>query len=820
MIFICYLWLKVLINMDMDTFKEKAKEPINEPVEPNSRRSYKLYLGIFWGLFSSIILFLVILFYSISDGKLGFMPSFEELENPKNNLASEIYSSDRIILGTYFKENRSNISYDKLSPHLVNALIATEDIRFHKHSGIDIRALMRVISGVATGQSKGGGSTITQQLAKMLFPRENFKNKFSIVFRKLREWAIAVKLEKRYTKNEILTMYFNKFDFLNLAVGVKSAAKVYFNVTPDSLKIEQAAMLVGMAKNPSLFNPLRRPDTTLHRRNVVFSQMLKYNYINQVQFDSLKQIPLELEYQKVDHKLGIATYFREYLRMNLNAHEPKSKNYYRYLDFERDSVRWIEDPMYGWCNKNKKTDSTYYNLYRDGLRIYTTLNSKMQRYAEEAVQEHLGKDLQPNFFKEQKGRTKAPFSNDLTKAQIKGIMKTAMRRSSRYHDHRRARLSKDSIETIFNTPTPMKIFTWNGEVDTVLTPMDSMRYYKHFFRAGIMSMEPHTGYVRAYVGGPNYKHFQYNHVSQGKRQVGSTFKPFLYTLAMQEGISPCYKVPNVPTTFVLPNGQEKKEWTPKNSGNTKYDGKMVTLKWGLANSINYISAWLMNRFKPQSVVSIAKRMGITSDIIPVPAICLGVTDISLHEMVGAFNTFPSKGVHVDPVFVTRIEDKYGNVLATFVPDKKEAISEKTAYLMTNLLQNVVYRGTAIRLRLKYGLKNEIAGKTGTTQNQSDGWFMGFVPKLTTGIWVGCEDRAVHFNSIALGQGANMALPIWALYMQKVYADSLSLDYSIEDKFELPFGGLDVNVNCDDFGAEDPAILQERIRAKEDDDDLM
>lgn len=767
--------------------------------EVNKTRSkYKKIILLFWVLFVLSIISVGVLFFMISRGDLGFMPSFEELENPRTNLATEVYSSDQQLLGKYFKENRSNVKFSELSPYLVNALIATEDARFFEHSGIDFKSLGRVIikTIISGDKASGGGSTITQQLSKLLFPREKFTSKKDIIIRKLREWIIAVKLEKRYTKDEIIALYFNKFDFLNLAVGIKSASKVYFNTSPDSLKIEEAAMLVGMAKNPALFNPLHRPDTTLQRRNVVLNQMYKYKYITKSEYDSLKELPLNINFQKVDHKLGIAPYFREFLRQKLTAKKPKRKHYYDLAQFKADSLEWINNPLYGWCNKNKKSDGTKYNIYEDGLRIYTTINYKMQFYAEQSVKEHLFKDLQVAFYKEQKNRKKAPFAWNVSKKQIKALMTASMHRSDRYKKLKRNGKTEDEIIKIFNEPVKMTIFSLNGEIDTLLSPMDSIKYYKYFLRSGFMSMDPHTGYIKAYVGGTNFKHFQFDHVTMGKRQVGSTFKPFLYTLAMQEGYSPCYKVPNVPVSFILPNG---KTWTPKNADKTKHDGKMVTLRWGLANSVNSISAWLMKQFNPYAVIEIARKMGIVSYIEPVPAICLGTPDISLYEMVGAFSTFANKGVHVTPIYVTRIEDKDGNILETFKAKSNEAMSEKTAYLMINLLQGVVLGGTSMRLRFKYHLTNDIAAKTGTTQNQSDGWFMGLTPNLVSGCWVGGEDRGIHFAGIRLGQGANMGLPIWALFMQKVYADS-TLGYSTNDRFERP-PGLKIELDCKKYDKE-------------------
>ncbi|MFA8435954.1 MAG: penicillin-binding protein 1A [Marinifilaceae bacterium] len=767
------------------------KDIQNTDQKPASR-SFKKYIVAFWSLFLLGGIGVVFLFIGVSKGFFGFMPTFEELENPKSNLATEVYSSNDELIGKYYYKNRSFVNYSDLSPYLINALIATEDIRYREHSGIDVRGLGRVVKGLATGnKSAGGGSTISQQLAKMLFPRERFEKGYELVFRKFREWVIAVKLERSYTKEEIMTMYFNKFDFLNLAVGIKSAANVYFNTTPDSLRIEQAAMLVGMAKNPAYFNPLRREELTWNRRNVVLAQMVKYDYLSQNEYDSLKQLPLGIDFQRVDHKKGIAPYFREFLRTTLTAKEPKRKNYpsWNYQKFKEDSLEWANNPFFGWCNKNKKNDGTNYNLYRDGLKIYTTIDSRMQRYAEQAVSEHLGKDLQIAFDREKQNHRNPPFSDDLTDEDVENTMLLSIRRSERYRVLRNKGLSMDSIRKIFETPVKMKIFSWKGERDTLLSPMDSMFYYKGLWRAGFMSLVPQTGEVRAYVGGPNYKHFMYDMVTLGKRQVGSTIKPFLYTLAMQEGLSPCDRVPNIPQTFILPDGTP---WASKNSS-SKNEGKMVTLKWGLANSINNISGWVLKQSNPEAVVRMARKMGVVSRIDAVPSIFLGTSEISLREMVGAYGTFANKGVYITPRFVTRIEDKKGNVIARFNPDKHEVMSEQTAYLMTNLLEGVVQKGTGRRLRHTYHLYNPIGGKTGTTQNHSDGWFMGITPELVSGVWVGAEDRAVHFEGIYYGQGANMALPIWALYMKKVYEDS-SLNISQGD-FERP-RGVRLNLDCD------------------------
>lgn len=725
-------------------------------------RKYRKWL---WYLAISPLLIIFFLIFLISLGLFGDMPNIQDIENPRSNLASEIISSDGKLLGTYFVENRSQVEFKQLSPHLVQALVATEDERFYNHSGIDFQALSRVLfkTVLLFQKNSGGGSTITQQLAKMLFDtREALSG--GILIRKLAEWVIALNLERHYTKEEIIAMYLNKFDFINGAVGVKMASSVYFNTSPDSLRLEQAAMLVGMAKNPALFNPLRRPDTTMHRRNVVLYQMLKNDLITETQFDSLKNMPLGLEFKSVDHNQGLATYFREYLRSF----------------------------MLDWCKNHLKPDGKKYDLYRDGLRIYTTIDSRNQRYAEEAVKEHLSK-LQDEFFKHWKGKENAPFFN-MSKEDVDKLMRISMKRTERYHNLKEAGLSESAIEKEFNTKIKMRVFSWKGEFDTLMSPMDSMLYYKYFIRTGMMSVEPSTGYIKAWVGGINYKHFKYDHVKVGRRQVGSTFKPFVYALAMQEGYSPCYRVPNIPVTFHLEDGQS---WTPSNADD-EHNGEMVSLKFALANSINYVSAWVIKQFRPQAVVDLVKKMGITSQIEPVPSICLGTPDISVYEMVGANAAFVNKGVWVEPIFVTRIEDKNGNVIQEFSPNTNEALDENTAYATLSLMEGVVQFGTGARVRNRFKIPYPVAGKTGTTQNNSDGWFMGLTPDLVSGVWSGCEDRSVHFRSTALGQGANMALPIWGLYMQKVYADS-TIKIS-RGGFDPPKGPFNIELDCKKFDA--------------------
>lgn len=752
-----------------------------------------------WSFIVIPMVMIFMLFFHISKGNLGFMPSFEELENPKSNLATEVYSEDGVLLGTFFKENRSRTEFSELSPFLVDALIATEDERFMSHSGVDFKGLMRVfVRTVLLGnESSGGGSTITQQLAKMLFPREEFTNPVQKVNRKFREWVIAIKLEKSYTKEEIIAMYLNQFDFLYQAVGIKNASMVYFSCNPGELKIEQAAVLVGMAKNPSLFNPVRRPEQALKRRNIVLLQMLRNQKITQHQFDSLKQIPLVTKFQRVDHTMGKATYFREYLRTTLNASKPEKDNYYNPVTFAEDSTEWENNPLFGWCHKNFKPDGTPYDIYKDGLRVYTTVNSKMQEYAEEAVIEHLKYDLQVAFDNEKKYQQTAPFTEKLTKEEVNDLMTLGMKRSERYRVLKNQKVSMDSILKNFKTPTEMTVFSWRGEVDTVMTPMDSIRYYKHFLLAGFMAMEPRTGFVKAYVGGIDYKHFQYDHVIQAKRQIGSTFKPFLYTLAMQNGFSPCDYVSNVPITLTDPKTGEL--WTPKGGGKEEYERKTVSIRFGLRHSLNNITAWLMSQFGPSAVIDIARNMGVRSEIPEVLSICLGVADLTLYEMVGAYSSYANKGVYTQPIFVTRIEDKNGNLLATFTPKMNEAISEKTAYLMIDMLKGVANKGTAVRLRNDtYQIFSEVAAKTGTTQNQSDGWFIGITPNLVSGVWTGAEDRATHFDGLSLGQGANMALPIWAIFMNKVYNDG-TLGVTREDVFEKPADFIDLPDCADILG---------------------
>lgn len=729
------------------------------------------FIRLFWlGILSPIIGIAVGVWFA-SMGWFGPLPTFEELENPQQNLATEIYAFDGVLLGKFFYENRSPVTFDQLSPNIINSLIATEDERFREHSAIDAKSLARAIVGALTGRSAGGGSTITQQLSKMLFTNVS-RSKIERVKQKFKEWVISVRLERNFTKDEILTMYFNKFDFLYLAVGVKSAAKIYFNTTPDQLTVEQAAVLVGMAKNPSLYNPKRFPENALKRRNVVLGQMHRNGLMTESELDSLSLLPIELDFKRSNHNDGLAPYFREYLR------------------------KYMKD----WLKEHKKPDGSEYNLYADGLRIYTTIDSRMQQYAEEAVATHMP-FLQEQFYQHWEGEgtdtVPAPFDQELREGQVDTLMMYAMKRSERHRKLRKRQATDKEIDEVFHTPTKMNVFTWEGGVDTVMSPMDSIMHYKYLLQTGMMSMDPQTGFVKAWVGGIDHHYFQYDHVKEAKRQVGSTFKPFVYATAIdQHNYSPCMKVPNVQVIFEKESWGLEEDWIPRNSGE-KYGGEL-NLKEALANSVNTVTAYLMKQVGPRKVRKMARAMGLKSNIPPAPSICLGTPDVSIYEMVGAYGTFANKGVYTSPIFLNRIEDKNGVVLDEFNPITKEVLSEEKAYVMLNLMQGVTTEGSGVRLRWRYGFKNQIAGKTGTTQNQSDGWFMGVVPNLVTGVWTGAEDRAVHFRSITLGQGANMALPIWAEYMTRVYKDK-DLGVS-KDDFEAP-NRLGIELDCTAFEKE-------------------
>ena len=741
-----------------------------------------------WILLAIGVVAVVTIFVSISKGWIGYMPPVEELENPSYKFATEIFSEDDKVLGTwsYSKENRVYTAYKDLSPNIINALIATEDVRFVEHSGIDAKALFRafVKRGLMFQKNAGGGSTLSQQLAKQLFTENVARNTLQRLFQKPIEWVIAVKLERYYTKEEILSMYLNKFDFLNNAVGIKTAAHTYFGCEPKELKLEEAATLVGMCKNPSLYNPVRFNERSRGRRNVVLEQMRKAGYITEAECDSLQALPLKLTYNRVDHKEGLATYFREYLRGVMTAPKPVKSDYrgWQMQKFYEDSLSWETNPLYGWCAKNKKKDGTNYNIYTDGLKIYTTINSRMQQYAEDAVKEHLGDYLQPVFFKEKEGSKNAPYARSLPEKRVEELLTKAMKQTDRYRLMKEAGASEREIRKAFDKPEEMTVFSWKGDKDTIMSPMDSIRYYKSFLRTGFMSMDPMNGHVKAYVGGPNYVYFQYDMAMVGRRQVGSTIKPYLYTLAMENNFSPCDQVRHVEQTLIDENGTP---WSPRNANNKRY-GEMVTLKWGLANSDNWISAYLMGKLNPYNLVRLIHSFGVRNKAIdPVVSLCLGPCEISVGEMVSAYTAFANKGIRVAPLFVTRIEDSDGNVISTFAPQMEEVISVSSAYKMLVMLRAVINEGTGGRVR-RYGITADMGGKTGTTNDNSDAWFVGFTPSLVSGCWVGGDERDIHFGRMTYGQGAAAALPIWALYMKKVYDDP-TLGYDQQETFKLPQG---------------------------------
>ena len=740
---------------------------------------HKTFLTWFWGIFLGGMLVAWLVIWLITKGALGYLPPLEELQNPKNTFASEVISSDMVSLGRYYRyENRIGVQYTDLSPQLIQALIATEDARFYDHTGVDFKSMFRAV--LKLGRA-GGGSTLTQQLAKQLWsPRAN--NIFERAMQKPIEWVIATKLERLYSKDEILLMYLNQFDFLYNAVGIQTASQVYFSTTPQKLKLEEAATLVGMCKNPSLYNPVRYPERATGRRNVVLSQMEKYGYIDEHTRDSVSAIPLELNYSSVDHKQGLAPYFREFLRCMLIAKEPKQSDYseWNQQQYKLDKWQWDNNPLYGFCEKNHKADGSKYDLYQDGLKIYTTIDSRMQRYAEEAVNEHM-REQQVSFFKELQRKKNAPFSRSLKQSEIDGIMNRSMRQTDRYRALKKADMSAEEIERDFMTPREMQLFTYDrGMIDTILSPYDSIKWQKSFLRCGFMSMDPHNGHVKAYVGGPDFAHFQYDMVTKGRRQVGSTIKPYLYTLAMDEGMWPCEKVVNEPITLYDANGRE---WKPRDT-HDKYKGDTVTLTWGLKNSSNWIAAYLMSLFTPEQLVKMMRSFGIQGEIVPVVSLCLGPCEVSVEEMVDAYTTFANKGIRTEPLYVTRIEDNNGNVIGMFSPNTHEIISETTSYKMIHMLRAVMDGGTGVRVRYKYGVNAPMGGKTGTTNNNSDGWFMCFTPSLVNGAWVGGEDRGIHFDNMAEGQGAAMALPICALYMQKILADQ-ELGYDPNEQFDVP-----------------------------------
>lgn len=792
-----------------DKSKNQGKNPINPySTSANSeksgkkrkrRRNYSIvrWLWISFLSLGFVIFFLMMLIYN---GVIGYMPPIEELEDPHDKLASVVMASDGTTeLGRYFagRGNRVYTNYDAVSPHVIDALIATEDVRFADHSGIDFLALGRtaVKTLVMGDKSSGGGSTITQQLAKQLYSQPS-SNMLKRALQKPIEWMIAIKLERFYTKDEIINMYLNRFDFLNNAVGIKTAANVYFGKEPADLKVEEAAMLVGMLKNPSYFNPLRHEERTRNRRNVVLDQMEKAGKLSKEEADSLKQLPLSLDYHRVDHREGGAPYLREEIRHLMNAKKPERPNREDYGsnsawlialgNYNTDSTQWADNPLYGWIIKNPKPDGSYYNLYTDGLRIFTTIDTHMQKYAEEAVYEWMGGTLQPAFEREKRGQRTGPYTtngNELSYSGVQRLIKNAMRQTERHRVMKLAGCSDAEIDKAFHTPYKMDVFTYvkengkyvPGSKTVTMTPYDSLLYMKTILRTGMMSMDPLTGYVKAYVGGPDFNFFQYDMVSRGKRQIGSTAKPFLYTLAMEEDKTPCSLYLNAQPTFG--------NWSPRNSGKARI-GEMVDLRWALTNSNNWISARLVAELQPHNLANKMRMFGITGHIDPTLPLALGTVDVPVKEMVAAYTTFANKGLRVDPVFVSRIEDNQGNVIYNAIPHRTEVTSESAYYKILSILLNVVDSGTGASLRSRYGISAQMGGKTGTTNSNSDAWFMGFTPDLVTGVWVGGEERYIHFNSMALGQGARAALPIYGLYMQKVYGDK-KLPYSQNAKFEFP-----------------------------------
>ena len=759
----------------------------------SNRIAFKIVLGL-WAFFLIGLLSVFIIFRGFSKGWIGNIPSIEDLENPIDKFASQIISSDDVVLGTIHRsqENRVWVDFEDLSPYLVQALVATEDVRFSEHSGIDLKALMRAVvkSVILQQRSAGGGSTLTQQLAKQLYTERVAHNFFQRAMQKPAEWVTAVKLERYYTKEEILTLYLNKYDFVNNSVGIHTAAHTYFGKLPSELNIQESATLVGMCKNAALYNPKSRPERTRERRNVVLSQMQKAGFLTEAQMDSLQATDLVLDYHDVDHKEGMAAYFRQYLRVKMSEVKPDRAKYsqgsWRRQQYYEDSLDWEQDPLFGWCNKNFKEDGTPYNLYTDGLKIYVTIDSRMQQYAEDAVAAQMQGYLQPEFFKAKKNVKTAPFTSNITTEQINSILNAAMRDSKRGWVLRDRGLSMDSIRKVFNTPVRMSLFTYDGMVDTVLTPMDSIRYMKHFLRTGFMCMEPRTGYVKAYVGGPDFHAFEYDMVTKGRRQVGSTMKPYLYSLAMESGYSPCDQVINQTQTILTESGQI---WQPKDDGKQML-GQLVTLKWGLSRSNNNVTAYLMSNLSPYAFVNLLHEYGLRNQAIePVHSLCLGTCDVSVEEMVSAYTAFVNHGIRTVPLYVTRIEDSDGNVLAQFTARSNEVISEEASFKMIDMMRAVVNEGTGTRLR-NSGMfpsfyKVDCGGKTGTTDNHSDAWFMGYTPDLVAGCWVGGEDRDIHFDDMNHGQGAHAALPVFGMFMDKVYADSVNLGYLPSSRFDLP-----------------------------------
>ena len=788
------------------TVRKNAKKP--------SGSNKQGVVKIIWRLFGLIIAGIFLFFALIFVGAVGYLPEINELENPIDKYASQVISSDNELLFTYSEsdDNRIFVDYSDLSPHLINALIATEDIRYYSHSGIDIIGLGRAIvkTMLMNRESSGGGSTITQQLAKLLYsPRAN--NKLQRLFQKPVEWVIAAKLERFYTKDEIINLYLNKYDFNYNAVGIESAARTYFNKSPNELNVEESAMLIGMLKNSSYYNPVRRAEITRERRNVVLSQMQKAGHLTRQESDSLKQLPLTIDFNRTSHVDNDAPYYRQHLAKIMMAVKPERKNYasWQKQQFTEDSLAWQDDPLYGWCKKNKKADGSNYDIYTDGLKIYSTLNSRMQRHAEATVREHMGGYLQEQFFREKAGKKYAPYSSDVSD-QVEELLATAMKQTDRYRILKKNGMNDAAIMKNFKEKAvEMKVFSWEqGEIDTLMTPWDSIRYHKNFLRTGFMAMDPLTGHVKAYVGGPNFKFFKYDMVSTGKRQIGSTIKPYLYTQAMEEGLTPCDGMIHGPVTLMTETGEA---WTPRNPGHGS--GQFVTIKWGLQNSSNWVTAYLMKQFSPYAFARMLQSFGLKTPADPVVSLALGPNDASVFEMVGAYSSFINRGIRVEPVLVTRIEDSFGNEVGSFVPRMKEIFSETTSYKMLDMLKAVVDGGTGSRLRRIYNLKGQMGGKTGTTNNNSDGWFMSFTPNLVAGCWVGGEERSIHFDRMAYGQGASMALPIHGIFYQKIYADP-ELNYGDNGQFEIP---ADFNpcIGSDRYSADfyrdnDPMIESEGI----------
>lgn len=768
--------------------RSAAKESKGKP-EKIKRRN-KLIIKTIWWTFGIGVVLMLLLFIAIYNGLVGYMPPVEELKNPADKFASVVYSSDGEELGRYFRNtgNRVYADIDEISPHVIDALIATEDARFEDHSGIDVRAIMRVLfkTVLMGNKNAGGGSTLTQQLAKQLYSPES-ESVLDRAVKKPVEWMIALKLERYFSKEEILRMYLNQFDFLYNAVGIKSAAYVYFGKEPADLTIEEAATLVGMVKNPAYYNPVRQNERTRLRRNTVIDQMVKSGRLDKAVADSIKQLPLVLDFHRVDHKDGLAPYFREELRRYLTAKKPVRGDYksWESQKFVDDSIAWEENPLYGWVLKNPKPDGTFYDIYTDGLKIYSTIDSRMQTYAEEAVDAHM-RDLQQQFFREKRGVKDAPFTTnraELSQAQLDRLILNSMKQTDRFRGLKNSGMSDAQALATFDTPIEMTIFSYDGPIDTVMTPRDSVLYTKHFLRTGFMSMESRTGHVKAYVGGPDFSHFQYDMVSTGRRQIGSTVKPFLYTYAMEEGFTPCDEMLNEQPTIVDELGRP---WSPRNAGSACV-GEMVTLQWALTNSNNWISARLMAQLSPATLARTMHNFGITNQLDPVMSLCLGPCDVSVKEMVGAYSAFSNKGMRAQPVFVTSIADANGNVISEFTTRHTEVISEKAYWRILSMLLGVIDAGTGNRLRrAPYNITAQMGGKTGTTNSNSDGWFMGFTPQLVSGTWVGGEDRYIHFNSMAYGQGASMALPIYGRYISKVYADP-SLPYNQQIRFDFPDG---------------------------------